>query len=118
MLISITSTFKTIKNNIVEVRIFVKEYTSIANRIYDLEILPEEQEPPWEGVDVTKPPKNWTKASMGKGVRLSSSSPIPVREPFTFELKIDAITISDTIRIHATDKNHRNLGFIISRRVG
>jgi len=34
----------------------------------------------------------------------------------TFKFWVEATTISDEIRVHATGINHENLGIIISRR--
>jgi len=111
--LEIQSTFIVLEENVVDIHLTNEAYL---NEIYDIEILPEVQEPRWKGVDVIELPPKWVWTSIKNGARLYSNTPIPTGEPFTIKIKIYAEKISDSIIIYATDENHKILGIVTSTR--
>ncbi len=90
---------------------------SYSNVIYDIEILPQYQNPSWDSAEGDEPPKGWISKSMGKGVKFYTEEyPLVKCLKVTFKFRVQATTISDRIRVHATDIDHENLGMIVSRR--
>ena len=88
--------------------------------VYDIEISPGDQEPPWENVERiidVKPPNDWFHRMIGRGVRFYTySSPLIKGEPLKFGFKVqpkitDHIEIN-SIKVHLSDENGKNLGEI------
>ncbi|MBU7017355.1 MAG: hypothetical protein HXS44_07580 [Theionarchaea archaeon] len=87
------------------------------NRIFDIEILPEIQEPPWKSAEGLKEPEGWKHEKMDDGVRFyTETNPLIKCQKKTFTFRVHATEMPKTIKLHATDKFHENLGMIISFR--
>jgi len=92
------------------------------NKIYDLEIYFNEQIPPWQfGL-----PVQWPTGWFGELLMDQSGAPVGIRfytlevplvpcQPQSFVLHFVAEP-PPTVLIHVTDKDHNNLGYIISVR--
>lgn len=93
----------------------VKE--TYSNLIYDIEILPEIQEPTWDIVEAIDAPEGWKFEKIDNGVRFyTETNPLIRCQRKKFTFRIDAKKISWYIRIHITDQNHQNVGIIVSTR--
>ena len=115
ILTPISSTF-TVSEKIVEIKILVGEYIEGSNRIYDLEIFPGLQNPEWKNVEIIDPPPEWSSEKIGNGIRVYGNEPIPINKEIRFRIRVDG-EIGDQILIHATNKDHENMGLIISEHV-
>lgn len=90
----------------------------LSGTIYGLEFLYNEQNPPWlEAMAMDHPPTWFWTTIPGALVFETADDPLIRGTPVTFVLGVYAQSIGDTIVIHATDKNHNNLGYIYSQRV-
>ena len=109
----------TIKNNLVELEIHVvkKDYSGV---IYDVEIFPEDQDPPWESIECVEndgSPVTWECENEGNGLKfLTRSDPLKKCKPVKFRFNVILPNKSiKSIRVHLTDKNGENIGEIISK---
>ena len=108
----------TLKGNVVELEIHVvrKSYSGV---IYDIEIFPGDQDPPWKNVKdikAIKLPEDWDFENIGKGVRFyTRRSPLRKCEPekFIFKILPPQKTV-ESIQIHLTDKNCTIIGDMVS----
>lgn|GEM_PF-6151694 len=93
------------------------------NKIYDLEIYFNEQNPPWQFGHPLQWPTGW----FGELILDQSGAPVGIRfytlefplvpcQPQQFLLHFLAAPPPDVILIHVTDKDHNNLGYITSVR--
>lgn len=88
----------------------------LSNKIYDIEILPEAQQPPWENAEGLMAPEGWAHEKLGNGVRFyTKTRPLIKCKEVIYEFRVQG-TISEKIRLHITDTNHENLGMVISTR--
>jgi hypothetical protein len=88
-----------------------------SNKIYDLEIFPENQRPQWDRIEVLEAPKGWNFEKIGNGVRFyTETNPLIICQGVTFRFRVEAESISWFIRGYVTDKTHRRLGMIVSTR--
>ncbi len=99
------------------IHIAKKKYSGI---IYDVEISPEDQDPPWESVQCVGShgsPTGWKCRKEGKGVKfLTRSDPLRKCEPVKFKFNVILPHKSiKSIRVHLTDKNDENISEIISK---
>ncbi len=115
ILTPISSTF-TVSEKIVEIKILVGEYIEGSNRIYDLEIFSDLQNPEWKNVEIIEPPPGWSSEKIENGIRVYGNEPLPINKEIRFRIRVDG-EIGDQILIHATDKDHENMGLIISEHV-
>lgn len=106
--------FMLLEDNIIELYVHVlsEEYSE---KIYDIEILPEIQDPSWKKAEGIKAPKGWEFEKMGKGVRFyTREKPLVECERTKFTFRVEAEEISDTIWLHVTDEDHENMGLVYS----
>lgn len=105
-----------LEDNVIElyVHVMTEEYSE---EIYDIEILPEIQKPPWKKAEGLKAPEDWKFEKMGKGVRFyTEESPLLECERTKFTFKVEAGEISDIIWLHVTDEDHKNMGLVYSTK--
>jgi hypothetical protein len=96
------------------VRVVNEEHSGV---IYDIEILPENQQPLWDDVEGIEAPEGWNFEKIGNGVRFyTETNPLIMCHRTKFTFRVTAKRISWHMRIHVTDQNHQNMGIIISRR--
>ena len=86
--------------------------------VYDLEIFFKDQQPPWPGGQPVQGPPGWEPMPMTDGVGwVTNSNPLQKCHPVTFVIVAPPSAVGDSIIIHLTDKDHKNLGNIASQRV-
>jgi hypothetical protein len=113
-LTGVFSTYNLLPDNVIELNVrVVGDFYS--NKIYDIEIFPESQNPPWYGIDAIEAPEGWDYEKIGKGIRFYTlTDPLIKCQPKKFIFRVWGIRISRYIEIHITDKDHLNLGVILS----
>ena len=79
------------------------------DKVYDIEILFGLQTPRWDEGEVIQLPEGFTKEDIAGGIRIKSTNPFPLT-PLVFKLK--GAAGAKSLRIHLTDKEHKNLGYI------
>jgi hypothetical protein len=82
---------------------------SLQGKVYDMEIFNGLQKPRWEKGDVTNLPEGYTSETIPGGVKIESEQPFPL-EPLEFKFR--GAPDAESLRIHITDKEHKNLGYI------
>ncbi|MFC1917096.1 hypothetical protein ACFLXH_00380 [Chloroflexota bacterium] len=83
---------------------------SLKDKVHDMEIFFGMQKPRWEGGgDFFDWPDGMTTEKINGGVKILSEKPFPM-EKLTFRLK--GAKNAESMRIHITDKTHKNLGYI------
>ena len=111
------STYTLLNDNTVElyIRVVDDAYSSL---IYDIEIFIDAQEPTWERVEGIWAPDDWYYEPICKsGVRFyTETSPLIKCQRKRFVFRVWARRISWYIRVHVTDRDHENLGEVISIR--
>jgi len=111
----IYSTFN-LRYDVVELFIRVNKEV-YSNMIYDIEILPEIQEPVWDSVEALEAPAGWSFEKIGCRVRFyTETNPLLKCQGVKFKFKVRAEKISWYMRIHVTDKAHENMGMTLSTR--
>jgi hypothetical protein len=117
---NITSNF-TLKGDEVELEIHVVK-RSFSGVIYDIEIFPGDQNPPWQSIEdirAVKLPEDWDYEHIGKGVRFyTRRNPLRKCEPEKFKFRIlpPQKTVK-FIQIHLSDKNCKIIGEIVSQLI-
>jgi hypothetical protein len=85
--------------------------------IYDIEIFYHEQFPPWGMATPIHWPIGWTPMDVAGGIGfMTQEMPLRYCQAVYFTIQVVPPQIGSTIWIHATDKDHDNLGYIISRQ--
>jgi hypothetical protein len=113
-LTGVYSTYNLFPDNVIELNVrVVGDFYS--DKIYDIEIFPESQNPPWYGIDAIEAPEGWSYEKIGNGIRFYTlTDPLIKCQPRKFIFRVWGIRISRYIEIHITDKDHENLGVILS----
>ncbi|KYK35944.1 MAG: hypothetical protein AYK19_01690 [Theionarchaea archaeon DG-70-1] len=104
------------RHNVAElyIRVVKEDYS---NKIYDIEIFPELQQPDWDSVEALEAPVGWSFEKSGNGVRFyTETNPLLTCQRVKFTFRVEAERISWYIRIHVTDHAHQNVGIITSTR--
>lgn len=118
LLKGVHSTF-TLKGDEVEMEVHVVT-DGLSEKIWDIEIFPEDQDPRWKSVEGIEAPECWNIKNKDNRVRFYTDvKPLKECEPVKFGLKIRPKEIVKHnkiyfIRIHLTDKNQENIGEMIS----
>ncbi|KYK36865.1 MAG: hypothetical protein AYK19_00810 [Theionarchaea archaeon DG-70-1] len=116
ILSGIRSNYKLPSRDVIDLYIHVVD-EDLSGKIYDIEILPEVQDPEWESADGLKSPQGWKFEKMGDGVRFyTETAPLLMCQGVWFTFKIGRKGPLQDIRLHVTDKNHENLGIVVSKR--
>jgi hypothetical protein len=114
-LTGIRSTFFS-ADNVIELYMHVESNT-YSNKIYDIEILPNVQDPPWKTAEGLKAPEGWKYEKMDDGVRFfTQSNPLLKCQRTKFRFKFQATTIPESIRVHITSRDHTNMGIVLSTK--
>ncbi|MCK4637276.1 MAG: hypothetical protein KAT49_05295, partial [Methanomicrobia archaeon] len=79
ILTPISSRF-TVSGDIIEIEIHVGEYIGGSNRIYDLEIFPDAQNPKWKSVEIVDPPEGWKSEKIDNDIRVYGEELAHMRE--------------------------------------
>jgi hypothetical protein len=86
--------------------------------IFDIEIFYAEQNPPWPGAEPISWPEGWMPAPTPGGIGFATSSnPLLFCHEVKFIILLGSFQPGDPIKIHLTDSQHNNLGYIDSQRV-
>lgn len=116
ILSGIRSNYKLPSRDVIDLYIHVID-EDLSGKIYDIEILPEVQEPEWESADGLESPQGWKFEKMGDGVRFyTETAPLLVCQGVRLTFKIVRKGPLWDIRLHVTDENHENLGIVVSTR--
>ena len=86
---------------------------SLEGKVFDMEIFFGLQKPRWESGEATELPAGFATAEIPGGIRITSSEPFPLTSLFKFRGEADA----ESLRIHLTDGEHRNLGYVMPQKV-
>ena len=96
------------------VRVNDEDYSKM---IYDIEILREDQDTTWTGIDVVETPEGWDYEELCCGVRFfTETNPLVQCQRVKFSFRVDAEKISWYIKAHVTDEAHVSIGMIVSVR--
>jgi hypothetical protein len=87
---------------------------NLSGKVYDMELFFGLQKPRWEKGEVTQLPEGFTKEDVPGGIKIKSTRPFSVM-PLTFKLK--GAKNAEEVRIHLTDKEHRNLGYLVPQLI-
>lgn len=92
---------------------------ALTNLFYDMEIFFGEQQPPWPGGQPISGPPGWEPFPVPGGIGwVTGTNPLEVCHPVQFVVMLPpSFPIGDVIWLHMTDKNHNNLGYVVSHRV-
>jgi hypothetical protein len=112
----VSSTFYELSPGVYQMTVHVVDQ-ALNGIIFDLEIYFAEQQPPWTSGQALQGPPGWTTMPVTGGIGwVTSSSPLLTCHPVTFIFQASP-SVGDAIWVHLTDREHRNLGYIISQRV-
>jgi hypothetical protein len=104
-------------DGVIEITIHVVDQ-ALDGLIYDLEIFYSEQSPPWQVAHPIQWPEGWNPTDWAGGLGFATTNnPLRTCQPVTFIIHVIPSTIGNSILIHVTDKDHNNLGYIVSQRV-
>jgi len=116
ILSGIRSTYNLLSRDVIDLYIHVTDEDH-SSTIYDIEILPEDQNPSWESAEGVEAPQNWAIEKMGNGVRFyTDTDPLLLCHGVKFIFKILRKAPIQDICLHVTDKDHENLGIVLSKR--
>jgi len=117
ILTGISSTFSVSPTGQVFILVHVVD-PALDSLIYDLEIFFAEQQPPWVSGQPLTGPSGWQPFPVPGGLGwMTSDQPLRTCQPVEFMVQVPAdAAIGDSIWIHLTDRNHNNLGYIVSQR--
>jgi hypothetical protein len=92
---------------------------ALTGLIYDMEIFFSEQQPPWQGGQPISGPRGWEPFPVPGGIGwVTTGAPLVACQPVQFVVQLPPGTgIGDVIWLHMTDKEHKNLGYVVSQRV-
>ncbi|MCK4221376.1 MAG: hypothetical protein KAX25_00790, partial [Dehalococcoidia bacterium] len=90
--------------------IFLVIPKELEGKVHDIEIFFGLQKPRWTAGEVLKLPAGFTKKNLAGGIRIESNKPFPTSTPLEFKLK--GAKGAQSMRIHVTDKEHKNLGYM------
>jgi len=116
VLTGVSSTFRHLGEGVIEIMIHVQDPT-LDGVIFDIEIFYAEQFPPWGMATPLGWPAGWQPMPniVGGIGFMTHDAPLKFCQPAFFTIQVIPPQIGTTIWIHATDKDHNNLGYIISR---
>jgi len=117
VLTGIASTFTVTADGYVVITVHVQDPT-LSLLIYDMEIFFDEQQPPWPGGQPISGPPGWEPFPVPGGIGwMTNSNPLVACQPVQFVVQLPlGIAIGDVIWLHVTDKDHNNLGYVVSQR--
>jgi len=87
---------------------------SLRDKVYDFEILFGLQKPRWADGETLKMPDGFTSQKIAGGIKIESTKPFPTGTPLEFKFK--GAENAQSMRIHLTDKDHKNLGYMIPKK--
>jgi len=106
-----------LQDGVVKMKIHLLSNYGLENKVYDIEFYYAHQQN-WPAGAVLTPvsaPEGWSSQSAAIGVRVWSSTPMPVCTPLYFTLNTDANL--DSVIIVLTDKDGKPIGHSVSQRV-
>jgi hypothetical protein len=117
VLTGISSTFYVTSDGFVVITVHVQD-PALTGLIYDMEIFFNEQTPPWPGGQPVHGPQGWEPFPVPGGIGwVTSSNPLVACQPVQFVVQLPpGVAIGDVIWLHMTDKEHKNLGYVVSQR--
>lgn len=117
VLTGISSTFIVTADGHVVITVHVQD-PALAGLIYDMEIFFKEQQPPWPGGQPISGPPGWEPFPVSDGIGwVTGANPLPVCQPVQFVVQLPiGVAVGDAIWLHMTDKDHKNLGYVVSQR--
>jgi len=118
VLTGISSTFTVTADGLIVITVHVQD-PALTLLIYDMEIFFNEQRPPWPGGQPVHGPPGWEPFPVPGGIGwVTGSNPLVACQPVQFVVWLPpGIAIGDAIWLHMTDKDHNNLGYVVSQRV-
>lgn len=118
VLTGISSTFSVTADGHIIIIVHVQD-RAYDLRIYDMEIFFNEQQPHWPGGQPISGPPGWEPFPVSSGIGwVTGSNPLVFCQPVQFVVQLPpTFALGDTIWLHLTDKEHNNLGYVISQRV-
>lgn len=87
---------------------------SLKDKVYDIEIFFGLQKPRWDKGEVLQLPEGFSKEESAGGIKIKSTKPFPLA---TLEFKIKGARNAESMRIHLTDNEHKNLGYIMPEKI-
>ncbi len=87
---------------------------SLKGKVYDFEILFGLQKPRWVDGETLKMPEGFTSQKVAGGIKIESAKPFPTGTPLEFQFR--GAENAQSMRIHLTDKEHKNLGYMIPQK--
>lgn len=117
VLTGISSTFKQVGTGPIQMTVHVMS-SDLDGAIYDLEIYFSDQTPPWTGGGPVQPPPGWRAEPLPNGgIRfVTEEAPLRTTEPVILQFTSESPS-GDFIIVHATDRNHQDMGTFASQRV-
>lgn len=117
LLTGVRSTFRETAPGVIEITVHVNK-EDLDGKIYDLEILYNEQDPKWGDALPLEWPQGWVPMPVPGGVGWQTpDTPLRYCQEVIFIVKVEPPQVGDVIPIHLTDKDHNNLGYVDSQRV-
>jgi hypothetical protein len=118
VLTGISSTFVATADGHVVITVHVVD-PAFDRKIYDMEIFPNEQTPPWPAGQPISGPQGWQPVFMPTYIGwVTANNPLITCQPVQFGVMLPpTAAIGDAISLHMTDQSHNNLGYVTSTRV-
>lgn len=118
VLTGIASTFYVTADGYVVITVHVQD-PALSLLLYDMEVFFNEQRPPWAGGQPVHGPQGWEPFPVPGGIGwVTTSTPLVACQPVQFVVQLPpTFQVGDAIWLHMTDKDHKNLGYVISQRV-
>jgi len=82
----------------------------LEGKVHDIEMFFGLQKPRWAEGEVLKLPAGFTKQKIAGGIRIESANAFPTSTPLEFKFK--GAKGAQSMRVHVTDKDHKNLGYM------
>jgi len=117
-LTGISSTFQVTADGQVVITVHVQD-KALTLLIYDMELFFNEQNPHWSDGQPLSGPPGWQPFPVSGGIGwVTSSNPLVECQPVQFVIMLPpGFAPGDAIWLHMTDKDHNNLGYVISSHV-
>jgi len=87
---------------------------SLKGKVYDIEILFGLQKPRWDKGKVVQLPQGFSQKPVPGGIKIESTAPFSTGR--SYEFKFEGIKGAQSLRIHITDQEHKNIGYIIAKK--
>jgi len=97
-----------------EYRLRLRIPEALKDRVYDIEIFFGLQKPRWDEGVILEMPEGFSKEEVAGGIKITSTEPFPLT---TLEFKLKGAANAESMRIHVTDHEHKNLGYITPEKL-